>query len=109
NELFRVWYVVVPIGEATLWHIHRYDNVIVGLADARLRVTNLGTTPFDYPTTFGEVKYAKATYTHRATNVGATDFHNFIVELLKPIGSASPKPNDGVGRTAVLDNDRGRV
>ena len=38
NEFVRIWDVTVPAGEATLWHVHRRDNVVITLADANLRI-----------------------------------------------------------------------
>lgn len=110
NEFVRVWDVTVPAGDATLWHIHRFDNVIVGFGNAHLRVETVGAATSDSKWKFGEVRFAKATYTHRATNVGTTDFHNCIVEFLKSLGPASgPKPNEAIDRPPVLDNERARV
>ena len=34
NEFVRIWDVTVPGGDATLWHAHRNDNVVVTLAPA---------------------------------------------------------------------------
>ena len=38
NEFVRVLDVTVPAGDATLWHVHRRDNVVITLADANLRI-----------------------------------------------------------------------
>src|SRR5205823_3464021 len=83
NEFVRVWDVTVPAGEATLWHIHRNDNVVITLADANLRIENAAGPSTEAQWRFGEVRFAKATYVHRAMNVGTTAFHNFTIELLK--------------------------
>src|SRR5438477_5248072 len=84
NEFVRVWDVTVPAGEATLWHVHRNDNVVVTLGDANLRLENAAAPPTEAQWKFGEVRFAKATYVHRALNVGTTPFHNLTIELLKP-------------------------
>src|SRR5713101_6479905 len=85
NEFVRVWDVTVPAGDATLWHIHRNDNVVVTLGDdASLRIETVGAAPAEVQWKFGDVRFGKATYVHRALNIGTTPFHNFTIEILKP-------------------------
>src|SRR5712672_2720393 len=86
NEFVRVLDVTVPAGDATLWHVHRNDNVVVTFADANLRLESATAAPVEAQWKFGEVRFAKATYTHRAINVGTTPFHNLTIELLKSPG-----------------------
>jgi len=111
NEFVRVWDVTVPAGDTTLWHVHRNDNVVVTLGEARLRIETAGAAPGESLWKFGEVRFGKATYVHRAMNVGATPFHNFTIELLKsPAGAASPSiPKEPIVSTPVLENERVRA
>jgi quercetin dioxygenase-like cupin family protein len=111
NEYVRVWDVTVPAGDATLWHAHRNDNVVVTLGDASLRIETLGGTPAESQWKFGEVRFGKATYVHRAMNIGTTPFHNMTIEILKsPPGSDFlSKLKDTGTRTPVLENERVRV
>ncbi|HYX31300.1 MAG TPA: hypothetical protein VE863_22385 [Pyrinomonadaceae bacterium] len=107
----RIWDVTVPAGDATLWHAHRNDNVVVTLAPAKLHIETLGRDPVDVEWKFGEVRFSKATYIHRAMNVGTTSFHNLTIELLKPPPPSSdwsPRPKDS-GREPVFENERVRV
>lgn len=111
NEFVKIWDVTVPGGDATLWHAHRNDNVVVTLAPAKLHIETLGRDPVDAEWKFGEVRFSQATYIHRAINVGTTPFHNLTIELLKSPGflkdvSNLPKVS---GREPVLENDRVRV
>src|SRR2546423_9626356 len=111
NEFVRVWDVTVPAGESTLWHVHRNDNVVVTLGDANLRLENASAPPTEAQWKFGEVRFAKATYIHRALNIGTTPFHNLTIELLKPsnfVANPSMLPVQ-IGRIPVLENDRVRV
>lgn len=111
NQFVRVWDVTVPAGEATLWHIHRQDNVVVSCGEVNLRIETLGRDPVESPWKFGEVRFSKATYVHRAINVGTTNFHNFTIELLKPtafLPDAAKLPSEP-GREPLLENDRVRV
>src|SRR6266576_1926638 len=106
NEFVRVWDVTVPAGDMTLWHAHRNDNVVVTLAPAKLHIETLGRDPVDTEWKFGEVRFSKATYVHRAMNVGTTPFHNLTIELLKlPSGLPEPKPQYPIVRVPVLEND----
>jgi len=111
NEFVRVWDVTVPAGDATLWHAHRNDNVVITFGDVSLRIETLGAAPAESQWKFGDVKFGKAIYIHRAMNVGTTPFHNLTIELLKSPGflkdgAALPKQT---GREPVLENDRVRV
>ena len=110
NEFVRVWDVTVPAGDVTLWHAHRNDNVVVTLGGANLRIETAGAAPAEVEWKFGDVKFGKATYIHRAMNVGTTPFHNLTIELLgSPLGSQLSKLKEPVTRTPVLENERVRV
>ena len=107
NEYVRIWDVTVPAGDTTLWHAHRNDNVVVSFGDVNLRIETLGSDTVERPWKFGEVRFTKATYVHRAKNIGQTDFHNFTIELLKsPAGATLTKE---AGREPVIENERIRV
>jgi len=111
NEFVRIWDVTVPAGDATLWHAHRNDNVVVTLAPAKLHIETLSRDPVDAEWKYGEVRFSKATYVHRAMNAGTTAFHNLTIELLKPAPANSdwsPLPQE-VDREPVLENERVRV
>jgi len=109
NEFVRIWDVTVPAGDATLWHVHRNDNVVVTFADANLRLESATAAPTEAQWKFGEVRFAKATYTHRALNVGTTPFHNLTIELLQSPGPQAQSPKYPITREPVLENDRVRV
>src|SRR6266852_1427633 len=111
NEFVRIWDVTVPAGDATLWHVHRNDNVVVTFADANLRLESATAAPVEAQWKFGEVRFAKATYTHRAINVGTTPFHNLTIELLKSPAFLADLSNlpKVAGRDPILENDRVRV
>jgi quercetin dioxygenase-like cupin family protein len=111
NEFVRVWDVTLPAGDATLWHIHRNDNVVVTLGGASLRIETVGAAPTEVQWDFGDVRFGKATYVHRAMNVGTTTFHNMTIELLKlPMGSrAETKLKEPITRVPALENERVRA
>jgi hypothetical protein len=111
NEFVRIYDVTVPAGDATLWHAHREDNVVVALGDASLRIETAGAAPAEGIWKFGEVRFGKATYIHRAINIGTSPFHNVTVELLKSpafLADVSKLPKQA-GREPLLENARVRV
>lgn len=108
NEFVRIWDVTVPANDATLWHAHRNDNAVVVFGDVNLRIETVGRDPVETQWKFGEVKFAKATYVHRAMNVGTTSFHNLTIELLKAPGPIKELPQE-TGREPVLENERLRA
>ncbi|HVS80862.1 MAG TPA: amidohydrolase family protein [Pyrinomonadaceae bacterium] len=111
NEFVRIWDVTVPPGDVTLWHVHRNDNVVVTFGDASLRIETVGAAPAESQLKFGDVGFRKATYVHRAINIGTTPFHNFTIEILKsPPGPQSLSPRTGqTSRQPILENERVRV
>jgi quercetin dioxygenase-like cupin family protein len=111
NEFVRVWDVTVPAGDVTLWHIHRNDNVVVTFGDASLRIETVGAAPVESQLKLGDVGFRKATYVHRAMNIGTTPFHNFTIEILKSsMGSQSlSKLNGQTGRQPIIENERVRI
>lgn len=111
NEFVRVLDVTVPAGDATLWHVHRNDNVVVTLGGASLRLEKVGAPTAEVQWKFGDVNFGKATYIHRAINIGTTPFHNLTIELLKsPQGPPGvPTQMGQTSRQPVLENERVRV
>ena len=111
NEFVRIWDVTVPAGDATLWHAHRIDNVVVIVGGASLRLETVGAAPAEVLWNFGDVRFGKATYVHRAMNVGTTPFHNLTIELLRsPPGSQSLATQTGqTSRQPILENERVRA
>lgn len=111
NEYVRVFDVNVPPGDTTLFHIHSNDYLSVSIGDAKLKAEVLGNAPADLVMKDGEVRFTKATITHRVTNAGPAPFRNITVEVLK----SPPAPGNSLtvetipGHTSVLENDRVRV
>jgi quercetin dioxygenase-like cupin family protein len=111
NEFVRVLDVTVPAGDATLWHVHRNDNVVVTLGGASLRLEKVGAPTVEVLWKLGDVNLGKATYTHRAINIGTTPFHNLTIELLRspPASKELARLNEPFVRTPVIENERVRV
>ena len=111
NEFVRILDVTVPAGDATLWHVHRNDNVVVTLGGASLRLEKVGAPTVEVQWKVGDVNFGKATYTHRAINIGTTPFHNLTIELLKspPGPPGVPTQTGQTSRQPILENERVRV
>lgn len=111
NEYVRVFDVVVPPGDATLFHIHANDYAFVSIGDANLKAEVLGGQPFDLVVKDGEVRYTKGVITHRVTNMSNALFRNITIEILSSPGAKSDaRQSQSIpGHTLVLENDRLRV
>ncbi len=111
NKYVRVIDASVPVGDATLFHTHGIDNVPVAISGGKLK-TELAGQPGTFSTVeTGAVSYAKASYTHRITNVGDTHVRFIDAEILaSPGGSSNVAPFENVaGKTLVLDNEHVRI
>src|SRR5437870_5755355 len=107
NEFVRIWDVTVPAGDATLWHVHRNDNVVVTLGGATLRIENMSSATVEGEWKFGDVRFSKATYVHRAINIGTAPFHNLTIELLKSPFSGSEAVTARMGPEIYSQKQRG--
>jgi len=110
NQYVRVFDVLVPPGDATLFHTHSNDYVFVMIGDANLKAEVMGSAPVDLNVKNGEVRFTKAPITHRVTNPANTPFRNITIEILGSPGSAGAStPDTSPGHSIVLENDRVRV
>ena len=106
NSHTRVYDVVVPAGDSTLYHVHANDYVYVTLGKASLEAQGLGAAQTKLDLADGEVRYTKGPITHRVLNPSNTAFHNLTIEVLEPAGVtlAPASPGD-----VALENDRVRA
>lgn len=113
NEFVRLFDVLVPVGEATKYHVHLYDGLSVRVSNAQIIDEEISgeKKPLD-------MKYGIATFgarpsplTHRVINSGKSDFRNIFIELLagKNTPAAKPFPILSDGHLILIDNDRVRV
>jgi quercetin dioxygenase-like cupin family protein len=110
NEYARVFDVLVPPGEATLFHVHSNDYAYVSLSTVTLKAQILGGQPIDLVLKNGEVRYTRGPITHMIGNPDETPFRNITVEILKPAprapaGEFAKLPHHYV----ELENDRVRI
>lgn len=110
NDYVRVFDVLVPAGDATLFHTHSNDYVFVTIGDADLIAEVMGGPPVDLILTNGEVRFTKGPITHRVTNPYIFRFRNITIEILRSPGArGTSTPDTSPGHSIVLDNDRVRV
>jgi quercetin dioxygenase-like cupin family protein len=110
NEYVRVFDVVVPPGDATLFHVHSNDYAFVSIGDATLKAEVMGGQPGDLILKNGEARFTKGPITHRVTNVASAPFRNITIEILKSPGPVGFSTLDtSPGHSIVLENDRVRI
>ena len=113
NQFVRIFDVLIPPDDTSLFHIHVHDGVSVRLTDARIRDEALAGTSEDFMLKRGAVSFAyrPSPLIHRVSNIGSTPFRNVFVEILPSSnGSASPRPPTAVAdHPVVLENERVRV
>jgi quercetin dioxygenase-like cupin family protein len=110
NEYVRVFDVLVPAGDATLFHTHSNDYAFVTIGDVNLEAQVLGSEPVELLLNNGEVRFTKGPITHRVTNSSIFRFRNITIEILGspgPVGAATPDTSPG--HSIVLDNQRVRI
>jgi quercetin dioxygenase-like cupin family protein len=115
NAFTRVFDVIVPAGDSTLYHVHPNDYVYVTFGAVKLKAqqrdsaaTALALSDLalsDLALSDGEVRFTRATITHRVLNPSPTAFHNLTIEVLKPSGTALSAPAGAV----VLENEKVRA
>lgn len=113
NQYVRVFHVLIPAGDTSLFHIHVNDGLSVRLADARIRDEALGGTPEDIQVKRGAVSfgYRPSPLTHRVSCIGSTPFRNIFVEVLPSAGMPRGAPPQALaaGQTLLLENERVRL
>lgn len=111
NAYVRVYDVVVPPGDQTFFHTHSNDYLFVSIGDANLKAEIMGNQPGNLILKDGEVRYTKATITHRIANQAKEAFRNITIEVLKSPGQQADAAQQSQipGHTLVLENDRVRV
>jgi quercetin dioxygenase-like cupin family protein len=117
NEFITLLNVTVPPGRNTGYHIHSTDSVSVNVEAADMTNQNLGDAQAGPPrhSRRGEASFTmytgKPPRTHKASNVGATPFHNisFLFAYPNP-GRFTPAARpEGTGYKEIMDNERVRA
>lgn len=115
NEYGTVLIINVPPGRNTGYHIHSSDSFSVNIEAADMTNQNLGSSQVSGPNRAVQGRIAFTAYskegerTHKASNVGSTDFHNvsFVFSSPRPSGfTPSTRP---MGYEQLLDTERVRA
>lgn len=113
NQCVRVFDVLIPPRDTSLFHIHVHDGISVRLTDARIRDETLAGRSEDFTLKRGAVSftYRPSPLTHRVSNIGSTPFRNIFVEILPSSGLSAdpPSPAEVPGYSMVLENERVRI
>lgn len=113
NKYVRLFKVLIPVGDATLYHTHSNDGVSIRLGNADILDEVLKGEKIEFGLKTGDVAFAArpVTLTHRVINNGTTDFRNIFIEILPAaVGKTIEKePEPLPGHTVLLDNARIRV
>ena len=111
NKYVRVIDAVIAPGDTTLFHTHSRDNVPVCINGGKLRTEVMGGQTTDTTAETGRVTFARASYTHRITNMNPTEVRFIDAEILaSPPPKASPSSLGDVPKhTLIFENDRVRA
>lgn len=113
NKYVRVIDAIVPPGDVTLFHTHSNDNVPVAISGSRMKTELLGGGTSESTVEAGGAWFAKASYTHKISNIGPTTLRFIDAEILVPSGTvaaSASQPLDRVhGQTLEIENDKVRV
>lgn len=109
NDSVLVTHVVIPPGEATLFHIHSYDRAAVHLTNNMIAIQLPGQPESEpMPAKVGEISASTregAPLTHRVHNTGTGPFEVIDVEFLQRPAQAST----AVAATVAGENPSARV
>lgn len=88
NQYVRVYDVRIPPGKTTAFHLHALDSVFIyvsgGTTAAQLQGQSWSKTETGAPGTVQFSADALHPRTHRVRNLGPSDFHVIVVQLLHP-------------------------
>jgi hypothetical protein len=113
NQFVRVFDVLIPPGDMSLFHIHVHDGLSVPLTDAHLQDETLAGASEEITLKRGAVKFAyrPTSLIHRVSNIGRSPFRNIFVEILPSTDVAAnvPSPAAAADYEVVLENERVRI
>ena len=109
NDSVLVTHVVIPPGEATLYHTHSYDRAAIHLTNNMITLQQLNQPESEQmPAKIGEISASTRKgdpLTHRVRNASSTPFEVIDVEFLQRPAQASA----AVAGTVAAENPSARV
>ena len=109
NDLVLVTHVVIPPGEATLYHTHSYDRAAIHLTNNMITLQQMGQAESEQmPAKIGEISASTREgdpLTHRVRNAGPGPFEVIDVEFLQ----RPAQPSAAVAAKVAAENPSARV
>ena len=109
NDSVLVAHVVIPPGEATLYHTHSYDRAAIHLTNNMITLQQLNQPESEQmPAKVGEISASTRKgdpLTHRVRNASSTPFEVIDVEFLQ----RSAQPSAAVAATVAAENPSARI
>jgi quercetin dioxygenase-like cupin family protein len=115
NDSVRIMRVLIPPSDATGWHEHNFDYVVVAVNGTKIHVDVRGNPQAIEGTmetsSVGYTNYAGKHFVHRVANRSDTVNHQLAFEILRPTpGSFVPSDRSLASQYKMeTDNDRVRV
>jgi len=112
NERVTVWDVVFEKGKPTPMHQHRYDMVIVDLADASVKATSQKGAATNGNLRVGQAGFVRKGTTETQEGTSDTPRHAIMIDLkdvvVPPLANKTSYPNafPREGAKKLLDNER---
>jgi predicted metal-dependent enzyme (double-stranded beta helix superfamily) len=112
NERVTVWEAVFERGKPTPMHQHRYDMVIVDLADASVKATRQQGTATIGNIHVGQASFVRKGLTEKQEGTSDTPRHAIMIDLkdvvVPPLANKTNYPNafPREGSKKLLDNER---
>lgn len=113
SDSLRVFDVLFPPGQRSLWHSHEKDSVLVCLDGADVPSEEPGKPLVARPPiasgTIYYRPYASTPFVHRIRNAGTTDFRILDIEVLRTTPANRPLASPYRSATVAVENERVRV
>ena len=110
NDFVRVFDVLVPVGQASLFHTHVYDGVGVRVSNAEMAEEFVDGTKKEFTARSGLTSFGSSPeFSHRVMNRGKTEFRNIYIELLPRKGPVKIGELAPLTDSHIIDIDNARV
>lgn len=111
---YRIFDVEVPSGATTAFHLHHADNFSVRVNNSTFANETLDGKVTQVTATPGSLTYGTASvespYGHRLSTTSATSFRTIMIEVKKPLPSATPEAEALPAAYALVkETPRGRL
>ena len=113
NEFVRVYDVLIPVGDTTLYHRHTQDTFYVAVNEATVRDRTWGEPEARTGTAPAGSALCRPHLSrpliHQVENVGTAEMRLIGAEIKASPAVTSPEPLDAPGHSLTLERDRLRV